>query len=66
MTPEEQKSLTNAKQNVVTLRNKLLQHQLTRIEPPASLLVELKMAELLLKLQSTDTMSVKYKVMYKV
>ena len=66
MEPEEKKSLTEAQQNVANLRNKLLQHQLTRTEPPATLLFELKMAELLLKLDSTDTMSVKYKVMYKV
>ena len=66
MQPEEKKSLTDAQQRVVNLRNKLVQHQFTRTEPPATILFELKMAELLVKLESTDTMSIKYKVMYKV
>jgi hypothetical protein len=66
METEEKNPLTEAQQDVVNLRNKLLQCQLTRTDPPATLLFELKMAELLVKLESTDSISVMYKVMYKV
>jgi hypothetical protein len=66
MQPEEKESLTDAQQNVENLRNELAQHEFAGTKPRASLIVELKMAELLLKLESIDTMSVKHKVMYKV
>jgi hypothetical protein len=66
MLPEEKKSLTDAQKNVMHLRYKLTQHQIDGNTPPASLLVELKMAKLLVKLESIDTMNFKPKVMYKV
>jgi hypothetical protein len=57
---KEEKSLTDAHQNVENLRNELAKHQLAGTKPPVSLLVELKMAELLVKLESTDT--IKFRV----
>ena len=59
MEPKEEKLLTDAKQNVENLRNELAKHQLAGTEPPTSLLVELKMAELIVKLESTDTIKFK-------
>jgi hypothetical protein len=58
MLPEEKKSLTDAQKNVMNLRYRLKQYQIDGNTPPGSLLVELKMAELLVKLESIDTMPV--------
>ena len=66
MEPKEEKSPTDAQQNVDNLRNELAKHQLAGIEPPVSLLVELKMAELLVKLESTDTIKFKPRVLFRV
>ena len=55
------KYFTDAQKNAMKLRDELAQHQLAGTEPPVSLTVELKMAELLLKLESIETISVKYK-----
>jgi hypothetical protein len=57
--PKEKKSLTDPQKNVTNLRYKLAQYLIVGSEPPASLLVELKMAELLVKLESIDTIRVK-------
>ena len=62
MMPKEKKSLTDPQKNVINLHYKLAQYQIVGIEPPASLLVELKMAELLVKLESIDTIRVNVKV----
>ena len=59
MVLKKKKSLTDAQQNLENLRNKLVQHQFTGKEPPTSLLVELKMAEFLVKLESINTMRVR-------
>ena len=66
MEPKEEKSLTDTQQNVENLRNELAKHQLAGTEPRASLLVELKMAELLVKLESTDTIKFTPRVLFKV
>ena len=66
MGPKEKKFLTDAQQNVENLRNELAQHQFAGTKPPASLSVELKMAELLVKLESTDTIKFKPRVLFKV
>jgi hypothetical protein len=58
MMPKEKKSLTDPQKNVINLLYKLAAGS----EPPASLLVELKMAELLVKLESIDTIRVNVKV----
>ena len=58
MLPEEKKSLTDAQKNVMNLRYRLTQYQIDGNTPPGSLLIELKMAELLVKLESIDTMRV--------
>jgi hypothetical protein len=63
--PKEKKSLTDPQKNVINLHYKLAQYQIAGSEPPeppASLLVELKMAELLVKLESIDTIRVNVKV----
>ena len=62
MMPKEKKSLTDPQKNVTNLRYKLAQYQIVGSEPPASLLVELKMAELLVKLESIETIRVNVKV----
>jgi hypothetical protein len=62
MMPKEKKSLTDPQKNVTNLRSKLAQYQIAGIEPPASFLAELKMAELLVKLESIDTIRVNVKV----
>jgi hypothetical protein len=58
MFSEDKKSLKHAQRNVTNLRKKIIQFKIARVEPPLSLLVELKMAELLLKIESIDTMPV--------
>ncbi len=60
------KYFTDAQKNAMKLRDELAQHQLAGTEPPVSLTVELKMAELLLKLESIETISVKYKFINKI
>ena len=62
MMPKEKKSFTDPQKNVANLLSKLAQYQIVGSEPPASLLVELKMAELLVKLESIDTIRVNVKV----
>jgi len=62
MMPKEKKFLTDSQKNVINLRYKLAQYLIVGSEPPASLLVELKMAELLVKLESIDTIRVNVKV----
>jgi hypothetical protein len=61
MMPKEKKSLTDPQKNVENLRCKLTKYQNDGTEPPASLLVELKMAELLVKLESINTIRVSIK-----
>ena len=55
---EEKQSLTEIEKNIEHLRYRLVRHQIVGIAPPVNLLIELKMAELLLKLESTDTIRV--------
>ena len=55
------KYLIETKKNVIKLRSKLAHHESAGTEPPVSIFNELKMAELLLKLESTDSISLKYK-----
>lgn len=47
---------------VMHLRYRLTQYQFDGIAPPVSLLIELKMAERLVKLESMDPMRVSVKV----
>jgi hypothetical protein len=58
---EEKQSLTEIEKNVEHLRYRLAQYQIVGIAPPVNLLIELKMAELLLKLDSVDTIRVSIK-----
>jgi hypothetical protein len=62
MSAKEKKSLTDPLINVTNLRDKLTKYDTLGITPPASLLIELKMAELLLKVESIDTIRVNSKV----
>ena len=62
MAPKEKKSLTDAQKNVMNLRYRLTQHHIDGITPPASLLIEIKMAELIVKVESMDTMRVNVNV----
>jgi hypothetical protein len=55
---EEKQSHTDIEKNVEHLRYRLVRYQIVGIAPPVNLLIELKMAELLLKLESTDTIRV--------
>lgn len=64
--PSENKYFTDAQKNVMKLRDEMAQHQFAGTEPPVSLAAEIKMAELLLKLESIETMSVKHKFMNKI
>jgi hypothetical protein len=52
---EEKKSCTEIEKNLVHLRYRRIQYQIVGITPPVNLLIELKMAELLFKLESIDT-----------
>ena len=61
MLPEEKKSLKDMKKNVEHLRYRLVRYQIARVAPPANLLIELKMAELLVKVESMDLMRVNVK-----
>lgn len=60
--PKEKKSLTDMQEYVMHLRYRLTQYQFNGIAPPVSLLMELKMAERLVKLESMDAMRVSVKV----
>ena len=55
------KYFTDAQKNAMKLRDELAQCQFAEIEPPFLLEVELKMAELLLKIESIETIRVKHK-----
>jgi hypothetical protein len=59
--PEEKQSRAELEKNVEHLRYRLTRYQIVGEFPPAKLLVELKMAELLLQLESTDTIRVNIK-----
>jgi hypothetical protein len=52
---EEKKTRTEIEKNVEHLRYRLARYQIVGIAPPVNLLIELKMAELLLKLETVDT-----------
>ena len=56
--PKELESLTEIEKNVEYLRYKLVRYQSLGIAPPVNLLIELKMAERILMLESIDTMKV--------
>ena len=60
--PKEKKFLTDMQEYVKHLRYRLTQYQFNGIAPPVSLLMELKMAERLVKLESMDAMRVSVKV----
>lgn len=62
MMPQEKKSLTDKQKNVKNLRYRLTKYKIAGITPPESLLIELKMAELLVKVESMDTIRVNAKV----
>ena len=57
--PEKNASFSEIKKNVEYLRYKLKRYQSHGVEPPVNLLIELKMAERILKLESIDTICVK-------
>jgi hypothetical protein len=52
MPPKDEKFLTDMQQYVMHLRYRLAQYQFEGIAPPVRLLIELKMAERLAKLNS--------------
>jgi hypothetical protein len=51
---KEKYSLTDAQKNVENLRYTIKKYQIVGIEPPVSIVMELKMARLLVALESTD------------
>ena len=57
----EKKSRTEIEKNVEHLRYRLARYKIVGIAPPVTLLIELKMAEHLLKLESIDTIRVNIK-----
>jgi hypothetical protein len=59
---EEKKFRSEIEKNVEHLRYRLARYQITGIAPPVNLLIELKMAELLLELESIETKRVNIKV----
>ena len=59
--PKEKKSFNDPVKNLTNLNYTLTKYQIVGIEPPESLLIELKMAELLAKVESVDTIKVKPK-----
>jgi hypothetical protein len=61
MPPIEEKSLSEIRQNVMQLRYQLARYKMDGIFPPMKFLVELKMAECLLKLELTDTIRINVK-----
>jgi hypothetical protein len=62
MQPKEKKSLTDMQGYVMHLRYRLAQYQFNAIAPPVSLLIELKMAERLARLDSRDAVRIDVKV----
>jgi hypothetical protein len=52
---EEKKSRTEIEKNLEHLRYRLIRYKIVGIAPPVILLIELKMAENLLNLESIDT-----------
>lgn len=59
---KEKKSSNDMQAYVMHLRYRLTQYQFDGIAPPVSLLIELKMAERLVKLESMDPMRVSVKI----
>jgi len=59
---QKEKSLTDMQGYVMHLRYRLAQYQFGGIAPPVSLLIELKMAEHLAKLDSKDAVRINVKV----
>ena len=55
---EEKKSRTEIEKNLEHLRYRLIRYKIVGIAPPVTLLIELKMAENLLKLESIDTIRI--------
>ena len=55
---EKSAPISEIKKNVEYLRSKLKRYQSHGVEPPAILLIELKMAERILRLESIDTIRV--------
>jgi hypothetical protein len=55
------KPRTDAQKNVEHLRYRLIRYKIVGIAPPVTLLIELKMAENLLKLESIDTIRINIK-----
>ncbi len=51
---KEKDSLTDAQKNVEHLRYTIKKYQIVGIEPPVNIFMELKMARLLVTLESTD------------
>ena len=66
MTSKEKKPLTDAQKNVAYLYYTIKRYRIMGTTPPVSIFLELKMANLLSKLESIDTMSIKHKGMHKV
>jgi hypothetical protein len=58
---KKKKSLDSMKKNVEHLRYRLAKYQIVGIAPPVNLLIELKMAESILKIELMDTMGVSIK-----
>ena len=59
---EEKQSRTEIEKNVEHLRYRLARYKIVGEFPPVNLLIELKMAERLLQLESKDTIRVNIKV----
>jgi hypothetical protein len=51
---KEKYSLTNAQKNVENLRYTIKKYQIVGIEPPVNIFIELRLARLLVTLESTD------------
>ena len=62
MAPKEEKSLNEMQGYVMHLRYRLAQYQFHGIVPPANFLIELKMAERLVQLDSKDDGRIDIKV----
>ena len=62
MPPKEQISVIEMRQYVMHLRYRLAWYQFNGVAPPVKFLMELKMAERLLKLELMDTIRVDVKV----
>ena len=62
MAPKEKKFLNEMQGYVMHLRYRLAQYQFYGIAPPVNILIELKMAERLAKLDSKDASRIDVKV----